>query len=320
MSFLWILLILVIAVHGYRQYWTNKTLQPIYTGELDAKIYQAGDTYIAVRNGGNTERTIICVPGYVENMRYFQSLYEQTDCQLILLNNADYHCPFDTDHIEQLDWPENTHPLGTIAHDAFRLCQVIAELASGKHITVHGHSRGGAITLEAGGQQPELTAELHAILEAPVLPGAHVANNGDAPLKSAIAAYLTPLILAQGRHITDEKLNKIPFMQPVTPLKTEICKSVFSNARHYRTNVINMRELQQWQRSASDELYRNYKTVTVAIGERDDVLDNPSMQASAERGQTFNPALKIVHTNGTNHFPSLESPGQMLELLPDPGR
>ena len=47
MNIFWILLILALALHAYRQHWAGKTLQPIYVGELDARMYQAGDTYIA---------------------------------------------------------------------------------------------------------------------------------------------------------------------------------------------------------------------------------------------------------------------------------
>jgi pimeloyl-ACP methyl ester carboxylesterase len=320
--FLALLVLIIVTLHAYRQSWAYRTLEPIYFGELDGDIYRAGDTYIAIRAGHEqSQKTIICVPGYVENMRYFQALYADVDCQLILLNNSDYHCPFKSEAITTLAWEDNPHPLGTIPHEAFRLGQLIREFASGTNIILHGHSRGGAIVLDAARQFPELVRQqdkqISAILEAPVLPGGLLAHDGSKPLKAMIASYLTPIALGRGRHTTAEQLDKIPFMQPTNAHKTDICLSVFSNAKHYLTNVTNMRDIQHWQRTVGDDVYAHYSQITVVVGERDDVLDNTTIIASAERGQQLNPGITLLQTANTNHFVTLEQPQYLLDLVRD---
>ncbi len=320
-----IILGLGLALHLYRQSWVSRELEPIYHGEFQGDLYQAGDSYIGIRRGGeNSKRTIICVPGYVESMRYFQDLYAEVDCQLILLNNADYHCPFKANEIKQLDWEDNPHSLGSIDHDAYRLGQVIREFARTDTVILHGHSRGGAVILDCGAQFPELARQanksISAILEAPVLPGALLAGNGSKPLTAMLTLYLAPIIFGRGRNTSAEELNKLPIMNPTNTLKTDICLPIFSSTRHYSTNVINMRNIIQWQQDQSDEVYKNFEHITVVVGERDDVLDNPSMIASAERGTQLNPGVNVLHTVQTNHFPTLEQPHYLLDLIPDTGQ
>ena len=92
---LWILLCPILVLHAYREYWCRRDLPQIHTGEFTGELLKAGTTYIARRPARNqSQRTIVCFPGFLEDMRYFQALYEDHDAELILLNNANYHCPF----------------------------------------------------------------------------------------------------------------------------------------------------------------------------------------------------------------------------------
>ena len=53
-----------------------------------------GSTYIARRPSRNgSDQTIVCFPGFLEDTRYFQGLYHDSDAELILVNNANYHFP-----------------------------------------------------------------------------------------------------------------------------------------------------------------------------------------------------------------------------------
>ena len=249
-------------------------------------------------------------------MRYFQALYEESDCELILMNNANYHSPFEETGAQPLDWPANPFEVGTIEHDGFHLAQVLQSLARGDDIILHGHSRGGAVILEAGRQFPDLMQEhrrLSAILEAPVLPRARAAGRNSDTLPHLLICYLLPIALGMGRRSTPEQLLKQPMMHPANALKTRLCLGLYTAPRKYATCVVNVRNIRHWQRTRDYSLYANIPRITVVVGERDDVLDNASMVDSAERGRAINAGLTIVHTGNTNHFISLEQPRYLLE-------
>ncbi len=309
-------LALITAVHLYRQHWCYKDLEPLFHGEIDADFYEIGETVVAVKRGqASATTTVICFPGFLENMRYFQALYADSSSRLILVNNADYHCPYAVNDIEPLPGDANPYEIGTIEHDGFQLALVIRSLAPRGGLVLHGHSRGGAVVLEAGRQFPELMQDesrpVKAVLEAPVLPQAKMAGSGSKPLPHRIITYLLPIVLGLGRKSPVEKLLQQPMMQPTNELKTELCQGIFSNARHYATCVTNARSIQQWQMKRSFDLFTHYRQVEVIIGARDDVLDNATMNASAEQGRQLNAGVKIVQTSKTNHFISLEQPSYL---------
>ena len=85
---------MAVCLHGYRMFWTLRSLPQIHTGAFDGELMRAGASFMARRQSRNgARRTIICFPGFQEDMRYFQALYTQEASELILLNNANYHCP-----------------------------------------------------------------------------------------------------------------------------------------------------------------------------------------------------------------------------------
>jgi pimeloyl-ACP methyl ester carboxylesterase len=297
----------------YRQHWAKRELPQIHSGEFDGELMKVGATYIARRPAiKDCSRTIICFPGFLEDMRYFQDVYKDNAAELILVNNANYHCPFPDNGLTELEWPENPYEMGTIEHDGFYLGLVLERLATGTEVCLHGHSRGGAVVLETGRQYPELTLSktraVSALLEAAVLPQARTAGNGSKPLPHRIICYLLPIILGRSRHNTAEQLLKNPMMHPTNTLKTQMCLSMYSTSRSYNTCVANVQSIVRWQRATDFERYKNYAALTVLIGARDAVLNNRSMQESAEQGRTINPHLTIIKTENTNHFISLEQP------------
>lgn len=310
---------LVLFLHLYRQWWSHRDLRQVHTAPFEGELFRVGETFISRRAGGDRSRTIIGFPGFLEDMRYFQEVYRDVDCELIAVNNANYHCPFPGIDAQSLDWPANPHPLGTIEHDAFYLAQVVRELASGSDIILHGHSRGGAVVLEMGRQFPELALSeernITAILEAAVLPQGRNAGKGSDPVPHRIICYLLPVVLGLSRKTGPEQLLKNPMMRPTNELKSSLCLSVFTVARNYSTCVTNVQSIVRWQKTMQHDLYNNYRKITAVIGERDDVLDNPTMIASAEAGAALNPGMTVLRTTDTNHFPSLEQPHYLRELV-----
>jgi len=325
-TFLLIVIGLLLAVHVYRQYWAHRDLPRVHNADFAGELYRVGATVIARRPArGGSRRSVICFPGFLEDMRYFQALYHDDDCELILVNNANYHSPFDDDDAVPLAWPDNPHPVGTIEHDGFYMGLVLDELSSGDEVVLHGHSRGGAVALETGRQYPHLVnggaRAVSAILEAPVLPQGRAVGRSSDPLPHALIRYLIPVVLGLSRNSKPDKLLRQPMMQPTNALKSELCHSIYTVARNYSTCVTNVRSIRDWQRDTSHDVYTNYQQITVVIGERDDVLDNPAMLASAEAGRALNPGVDILLTEKTNHFITLERPEYLLELhgrLPKP--
>jgi pimeloyl-ACP methyl ester carboxylesterase len=311
------LLALLLMLHTYREYWRLRNLPQTHHSKFTGELIQVGTTYIARRPANNScSRSIICFPGFLEDMRYFQDLYKDNDAELILVNNANYHCPFlnekETGNVAQLDWPKNPYKIGTIEYDGFYLGLVLERLAGGREVCLHGHSRGGAVVLETGRQYPELTSSneraVSAILEAAVLPQALTAGNGSDPLPHRIACYFMPIFFGLLRNISTQRLLRLPMMRPTNTLKTELLMSIFSNTRSYATCVINVQSIVGWQRSIGFEVYDNFPSLSIVMGARDTTLDGTSMLASAEQGQARNNGLSIIRTIDTNHFISLEQP------------
>jgi len=315
-----ILVALVAALHLYRQFWMHRKLPRLHTAEFEGVLLRVGETYIGHKPAAvDTRKTLVCFPGFLEDMRYFQALYADVDCQLLLVNNANYHSPFDTSEVEPLNWPANPYPLGSIEYDGFYLAHTVKELAVGSEVFLHGHSRGGAVVLEAGRQFPELMRDgqrqISAILEAPVLPRVRSVGNLSDPFPHRVAAYLLPIVLGHSRKTTPQQLSKQRMMLPGSELKTQLCLSLFSVAQYYRTCVANVRSIQNWQLGTEFEVYQNFADVTVVMGARDDVLNNKTILASAQKGSALNSGVRIIQTENTNHFVSLEQPHYLQQLI-----
>jgi len=315
-----VLAALVLLFIAFRSYWLYSSRPRKFTVDFTGKLYRAGENCIAVSAGDpDADRTIICFPGFLEDIRYFMDLYREEDCQLIFVNNAAYNFPVDSSDIEDLGWEKNPYKVGTIEYDGFHLGLVLKHLASGSQVVLHGHSRGGAVVLETGRQYPELMRAdgkyIRAILEAAVLPGGKTAGNGSDPIPFALVCLFLPMVLGMSRNGGEEKLLKQPMMRPTTSRKTELCMGIYHHPRRYKTCLVNVRSIRDWQRGTDESVYDNYERIDFVIGERDDVLDNPSMIASAERAEVRNEGANILRTEHTNHFITLERPEYLTGLL-----
>lgn len=311
-----------LALHLYRQYWFNRDLPQMHAMKFDGELYRVGETSIAIhRPAEGASRTLICFPGFLEDVRYFLSLYEGRGYELILINNANYHSPFDQVDVELLAWATNPHRPGSIAYDGFVVAQAVQHLATTGDIVIHGHSRGGAVVLDAGRQFPDVmkdeSKQILALLEAAVLPQGTQARGTAGPVVAAITLYLMPIVLGLMRNISRSRLAKLPMMNPNSELKMDLLVTLFCNAKNYSTCVVNARDIAEWQSLQRYGLYSGYRDISVLVGERDDVLSTETMTASAQEGCKVNSGVKVVQTRNTNHFISLETPEAIYLALGD---
>lgn len=314
------LIVFMLIFHIYRQYTAKKSIKPLVPNVFDGNLFEVGETVFAIRRcQGDEGKTIICFPGFTETMSYFVELYKNENCQLIFVNNALYHCPFDMKSSEKLNWDANPFQPATIQYDGFYLAKIIKDYASHDKIFVHGHSRGGAVVLDAGRQFPEITRAdgkcITAILEAAVVPKGTTVAPQPGKVGKAISNYVMPIVFSLYAKISRDKLEKMPMMKPTNDLKTNIVMMNFKSPKHYWVYLLNVANIPEWQREQAHSLYETYHQVVLIQGERDDVLENETMEASALVGQSLNKTLRIVKTTGTNHFISLERPELVLEVI-----
>lgn len=320
-SLLLVLAVIALALHLMRHYVAHVRRPKVLDLPFDGRRYRAGANEIAVRRSPGATRTFVCVPGFLEDARFFLDLHEGSQADLILFGNGNYHSPFAGDDAEELDWDLNPHRVGTIAYDAFHVARAVEHLAKTRIVILHGHSRGGAVVLDAARQFSDRMRtpdrDVRALLEAPVLPHGKQAGTDPGPVGRAIVAYLLPLFLAVSRNISKTRLERFPMMRPTNPHKTEVLRSLFQSTRDYDTCVENVADIAEWEETQGYGLFDNYERITIVVGERDDVLDNRALVASAEEGAARNAGIRIVRTEDTNHFVSLETPEVIQRELED---
>lgn len=304
------LVIFLAVFHLLYFYLSQKVSRDPQAVPFDGDLYRIGDHYVAVKQQCDSPaQTVICFPGFLEDMRYFLEVYADKPVELILINNGNYHCPFTTTELKPLTGKEqNPYPSGTIAYDAFCLNQVRRALATCPNLIVHGHSRGGAVVLEAGKQAPEMAGQCHAILEAPVVPGGRLVSATEKRL-GRLGFYLLPFVFTILRSLPTSFLLKSPLMKISTPYKAKIFLQLPWTPRQLSTAIVNVKDIIDWQKHNSTELYANYGACTMYVGEVDGVLSRRAMLASGRQC----PRLEIVETQGTDHFISLEQP-QLIQL------
>ena len=248
--------------------------------------------------------TLICFPGFLEDARFFLEVHRDTPARLILIGNANYQNPFDSASISTPPWfTGNPHPLGTIAHDAYCMNQVIEHMTGPERVVLHGHSRGGGVILEAGNQRPELTSSVEAILEAAVVPRGRLYDNGEKKLQP-VGFYLFPFILSLMRILPESTRLKSPMMWVTNATKDKIVAAIPFTPKQYATAQINSANIIEWQARSSYQSYDHFKRATLFVGERDSVLCRKAMLDSAAQSSS----VEVVETAGTDHFISLETP------------
>ncbi|MFT4518250.1 MAG: pimeloyl-ACP methyl ester carboxylesterase [Halioglobus sp.] len=313
MNILITLLLIVVAVVFLRRMLADKEWPAPPAEAFEGTMLRLGENLVAFPDRSHldadlvAQTTVVCFPGFVEDMRYFLEVYHDVPAQLILVNNANYQNPFKVEVEPAPDWfTSNPHPLGTIAHDAYCVNQVLEHLTGPERVVLHGHSRGGAVVLETGNQQPERAASVEAILEAAVVPQGRLFNDGEKKLQP-VGFFLFPFVFSLMRVLPESTRLQSPMMWVTNATKNRIVATIPFTPRQYSTAVVNSSNIIAWQAGTGYESYDNFKRVTLFVGERDHVLSRSAMINSAGQRE----AVTIIETAGTDHFPSLEDPAQI---------
>jgi pimeloyl-ACP methyl ester carboxylesterase len=313
MKALLILLALVVVISVARRVLANKTWPAPGGEEFRGAMLRLGSNLVCLPDRAHLDAdtvsrtTLVCFPGFLEDMRYFMDVHRNTPARLIIINNANYQNPFRTSSVTTPDWfTGNPYLLGTIAHDAYCVNQVIEHMTGPERVVLHGHSRGGAVVLEAGNQRPELTRDVEALLEAAVVPRGRLYDNGEKKLQP-VGFYLFPFILSLMRILPESVRLKAPFMWVTNPTKEKLVAAIPFTPRQYATAELNSRDIIDWQASTGYASYDHFKRTTLVVGQRDGVLCRAAMLDSAAAST----AVRVIETSGTDHFISLESPADI---------
>lgn len=264
--------------------------------------------------------SIICFPGFMETSQYFTELYADRPVELILINNCDYHNPFPDQPKREIPWLDKIpYDYGSIAYDAALVNLAAKHLVSNERIIVHGHSRGGAVMLEAAKQNPLLFSNIDLILESPLLPQARLPRKSEALIQYG-GLFPLPAII--------HGLNALPygsqfrnrFSRFSNSRKTELLSIMTENPNDVDIMIRQIESIYHWSSIATYDMYCNARSVMVVMGESDEVLPLGRMERSARYGESVTCNLgigdvQLVRVENTDHFPSLESPEQMSSIV-----
>ena len=303
--------IAIVLFHALRTYLSRKVWPAQPSEVLNGDLFQVGEHLVCcpdrshLSQGAVNQTTIVCFPGFLEDIRYFIALYRDVPARIIILNNGNYQNPFSNDTaVAKPAWStSNPYPLGTIAHDAFCLNLVLDNMTHNERVVLHGHSRGGAVVLEAGNQQSDRANRTEALLEAAVVPQGRLVNNGERLLQP-VGFYLMPMVLSLLRILPEPMRLKSPMMWVTNAAKNTHVAGIPFTPKQYATAEINSVDIIRFHSESSPDYYANFKRSTLFVGERDSVLSRASMLKSAMQS----PAVEVVETQGTDHFISLERP------------
>lgn len=266
---------------------------------FDGVLYRVGHATVAERRVSEPRAAVIAIHGFVEDMRYFTRLYDDPSIQLIVLTSCGYHVPVTDAVFEEAAWAKAPDaPFGTIAYDAAVLIQALEHLPRAKTVRVHGHSRGGAVALEASMARPDLFANVEVVLEAPVLPGAKPRTEA-----SGLVLWLYPLVIPLWKRLPFAP--RAIFGSLDDARKRELLSGLPHNPKHISTFVTNVSDLQVWMRTRDKSAFAHVRRGVVLVPSLDLVLDPVSMRESATRA---GPALEVVPVEGASHFITLDRP------------
>ena len=302
-----VLAVVVVLVLGLRQWLLHRECTPAKSEPFDGDVYQVGKAAIAERRSDNPRTTVICMHGFVADMRYFTEYYRDPSIQLILLTSCDYHVPITDPRYRSASWAKvPTQPEGTIPYDAAVLVQALEHLPRTDSIRVHGHSRGGAVVLEAAKQRPDLFKNVEVVLEAPVLPQARPYTSS-----TAIQLWLLSFVVPLWRREPISKHNRGAWGPLENARKRELIMAFPFNPKRVATMVSNLRGIDEWMNTHDASLYQYVQRGSVLVPGKDRVLDTHSMLESAQRAGS---RLTVVQLEGCSHFPLWDRPDSLPAL------
>ncbi|QIB50485.1 alpha/beta fold hydrolase [Pseudomonas sp. OIL-1] len=297
----------VLIVVYVRRFLLRRETPPLQAATFDGEIFKVGKAAIARRAGTDTKSSVVVVHGFAENFTYFSRYYAAPHLELIKLSCADYHLPVENPNYVAAEWTfVPKHQPGTIAYDAAVLNLAIEHLVSHSSLRVHGHSRGGAVVLEAARQRPDLFVDAEVILEAPMLPQARPVQQ-----ISPIIAWLLPFYLAawQQQPISDKNRSRWGSLED--PHKRDLVMGFPFNARHLSTMVTNIQDMADWTASTGPDIYRHVRCGAVLVPAEDRILDTASMRVSAQQAEN----LQVIEIENGSHFVIHDHPSSVPPVL-----
>ncbi len=285
----------------------RKLIKPIdsaYSEMFSGRVYRVGRGAVSVRNhSGTAKQTVIGVHGFLENHCYFTQAYEAPTTELILLTCSNYHIPVNGVTPEAPEWEVPIkHLEATIEYDACILNQALENLPSTDNIRIHGHSRGGAIILQALAFRPELFTNVEIVLEAPVLP--------QGKLHALVTTLLEPVSHGMWPWLI-RLINSAPssaygqtFFGKMNPRKKQLLSKLFSATQDHLTIVRNIENIMAWMERTDTSIYDEVRHGTFLVPQVDRILDRNAMLASARQSPT---TMRIVETEAPSHFITLDS-------------
>lgn len=296
----------ILIVVYLRRWLLDKEIPQQQAMDFDGELYQVGDAVIARRCSANPRCSVIVMPGFMENFLYFTEFYQDPEIELIMLTSGDYHVPVNDPRFQQASWASTPqYPLGTIAYDASVLNQALAHLVSTDLIRVHGHSRGGAVTLEAARQRPDLFEQVEVLLEAPVLPQGKPYTRIPGP-----ALWLMPYLLLLWQQQPISERNRKIWGPLDNPRKRELIMGVPFNPKRCRTMLANLKDMANWMEEHGSELFAHVKSGAILVPGHDRVLQPAAMLASARQAEN----LQVIEVEGGSHFVTPDHPDSIPPL------
>ena len=280
-----------------------KPIEQTYTEMFSGKVYTVGKGAVSVRShSGEAAHTVIGVHGFLENHCYFTQSYQNPSTELILLTCSNYHTPVSGPIPEPAKWEVPIKYLeATIEYDAAMLNQALEHLPSTDNIRVHGHSRGGAVILEALRQRPELYEHVEIILEAPALP-----RGKTHPLVSALLEPVShgmwPWVIRLINSTPSSSYGQM-FFGKLNKRKKQLLNKLFTATKDHLTIVRNIENLFDWMERTDHSVYQLIRHGTFLIPKVDRILDRNFMLKSAQNSPN---SVRIVETDAMSHFITLD--------------
>ena len=293
-----------------------KSIDQTYTEMFSGRVYTVGKGAVSVRNhSGKAENTVIGVHGFLENHCYFTQSYQDATTELILLTCSNYHIPVSGPSPEPAPWEVPIKSLeATIEYDASILNQAMENLPTTENVRVHGHSRGGAVVLEAIRQRPELYEKADVVLEASVLP--------QGQLHPLVTALLEPVSHGMWPWVI-RFINSTPsssygqsFFGKMNARKKQLLNKLFTSTKDHLTIVRNIENIMTWMEKTSFDVYDHINHGTFLIPKVDRILDRGAMLTSAENSPN---SVRIIETQASSHFITLDSQEWLptLDTMPE---
>lgn len=298
---LWILAVVVLSLVVTRLIAAHRPLGPRKTEPFEGTAHRFYSSWIFARTPEQPRATVLCMHGFLETPAYFTHGYADPSLQLILIGSADYDSPFTATNTVPAPWAQAVRSApGTIEHDAEILLIAMRNLIRGPKVRVHGHSRGGAVVIEAARRDPVLFRDVEVVLEAAVLPQGQLAGGG----MNAVTLWVMPLVLMLWRLQPISNANKKTFGRLDDPRKERLIRSMPTNPNRGSTAVTNVDSIVKWSKATPVEVLATIRG-KVFIADDDRVLKSSAMRTVVKAA----PQLEVIEVKDSSHFVLLDHPG-----------